>query len=195
MRVVVVVAHPDPNSFSHAIAATAMTSLGERHHEVTVIDLYAEGFRTAMSYDERVAYHSDRPIVDPIVERHAAIVKHADALVFIYPTWWSMMPAILKGWLERVMVPGVGFVFDESGHVRRGLVNVHRVIGISTYDAPWLNVKATTDNGRRTLLRALRLNTAVLTRGSWLALYRMRARGPHDRAKFLRRVEQKVRSL
>ena len=87
MRVVVVVAHPDPNSFSHAIAATALTILGERHHEVTVIDLYAEGFRTAMSYDERVAYHSDRPIVDPIVERHAAIVKHADALVFIYPTW------------------------------------------------------------------------------------------------------------
>lgn len=195
MRVVVVVAHPDPNSFSHAIAATALNSLGVRHHEVTMIDLYAEGFRAAMSYDERVAYHTDRPIVDPIVERHAAIVKHADALLFIYPTWWSMMPAILKGWLERVMVPGVGFVFDENGHVRRGLVNVHRVIGISTYDASWLQVKTTTDNGRRTLLRALRLNTAVLTRGSWLALYRMGARGQDDRAKFLRRVEQKLRSL
>jgi putative NADPH-quinone reductase len=148
-----------------------------------------------MTYDERIAYHSDRPILDPIVERHAAIVKHADALVFIYPTWWSMMPAILKGWLERVMVPGVGFVFDETGHVRRGLVNVHRVIGISTYGAPWLSVKAINDNGRRTLLRALRLNTALFTRAAWLALYKMDTRTAQDRARFLRRVERTMRLL
>ena len=67
-----------------------------------------------MSPDERLAYHSDRPILDPLAERHAGIVKQAEALVFVYPTWWSTMPAILKGWLERVLVPGVGFVFDEQ---------------------------------------------------------------------------------
>ena len=195
MRVVVVVAHPDPTSFSHAIASTARAALDARGHEVTTIDLYGDGFRTAMTYEEREAYHSERPILDPIVERHAAIVQRADALVFIYPTWWSMMPAILKGWLERVMVPGVGFVFDENGHVRRGLVNVHRVIGISTYGAPWLYVKAINDNGRRTLLRALRLNTALFTRGAWLALYKMDDRTAQDRARFLRRVERAMRSL
>ena len=83
-------------------------------HQVTVLDLYGEGFRAAMSNGEWLAYHSDRPILDPMVERHAEIVKQAEALVFVYPTWWSTMPAILKGWLERVMVPGVGFVFDET---------------------------------------------------------------------------------
>jgi putative NADPH-quinone reductase len=162
---------------------------------VTVLDLYAEGFRTAMSYDERVAYHGDRPILDPLVERHAEIVKQTEAMIFVYPTWWSTMPAILKGWLERVMVPGVGFVFDERHHVRRGLVNVRRVIGISTYGAPWMYVKAITDNGRRTLLRALRLNTALLTRGSWLALYKIDSRTPRQREVFLQRVERKMRSL
>ena len=195
MRVVVVVAHPDPNSFSHAIASTAHTSLDLGGHEVTVLDLYAEGFRTAMNYDERVAYHSDRPILDPVVERHAAIVKRAEALVFVYPTWWSMMPAILKGWLERVMVPGVGFVFDEQHQVRRGLTNVHRVVGISTYGARWSYVKTINDTGRRTLLRALRLNTSMLTRGSWLALYRMDSRTSQQRVAFLRRVDRKMRSL
>jgi putative NADPH-quinone reductase len=195
MRVVVVVAHPDPSSFSHAIAATAQATLAAGGHEVTVLDLYAEEFRTAMTYAERVAYHSSQPILDPIVERHAAIVKHAAALVFIYPTWWSMMPAILKGWLERVMVPGVGFVFDENNHVRRGLVDVHRVIGISTYGAPWSYVKAIHDNGRRTLLRALRLNTSLLTRSSWLGLYKMDTRTSQQRAAFLKRVERRMRSL
>lgn len=195
MRVVVVVAHPDPNSFSHAITSTALAALNGSGHAVTLLDLYAEEFRAAMSHDERLAYHSDRPILDPMVERHAWVVKQAEALVFVYPTWWSTMPAILKGWLERVMVPGVGFVFDERHRVRRGLTHVHRVIGISTYGLSWLYVKAMHDNGRRTLLRALRLNTALLTHRSWLGLYRMDTRTAEQRAAFLQRIDQKMRSL
>jgi NAD(P)H dehydrogenase (quinone) len=195
MRVVVIVAHPDPDSFSQAIAAAAIDGLRSGGHETTVLDLYAEGFATAMSHAERVAYHSDHPILDPMVERHAAAIKHAEALVFVYPTWWSSTPAILKGWLERVMVPGVGFEFDEQHHVRRGLTNIGRIVGISTYGSSWLYVKAMHDNGRRTLLRALRLNTAVLTRRSWLALYEMDTRCAADRAAFLRRVERRMQSL
>jgi NAD(P)H dehydrogenase (quinone) len=195
MRVVVVVAHPDPDSFNHAIASTAAASLTRAGHAVTVLDLYAEEFRTAMSHDERQAYHSDRPLLDPMAERHAGIVKRAEALVFVYPTWWSTMPAILKGWLERVMVPGVGFVFDERHHVRRGLTDVRRVVGISTYRATRLYVKLLNDNGRRTLMRALRLNTALLTRRSWLALYEVDNCSPARREAFLKRVDQKLRSL
>jgi putative NADPH-quinone reductase len=195
MRVVVVVAHPDPESFSHAIASTATASLTRAGHDVTVLDLYAEDFRTAMSHDERQAYHSDRPLVDPMAERHAGIVKRAEALVFIYPTWWSTVPAILKGWLERVLVPGVGFVFDERQHVRRGLTDVRRVVGISTYGSTRLYVKALHDNGRRTLTRALRMNTALFTRRSWLALYETDNSSLAQRQAFLKRVDQKMRSI
>lgn len=195
MRVVVVVAHPDPNSFSHAIASTARSALSGAGHDVAVLDLYAEGFRTAMSPAERRAYHGDRPILDPMVERHAEIVKQAEALVFVYPTWWSTTPAILKGWVERVMVPGVGFVFDERHHVRRGLKGVRCVVGISTYGARWVQVKAIHDNGRRMLLRALGLNTAILTRRSWLGLYEIDTRTVEQRVAFLRRVDRKMRSL
>jgi putative NADPH-quinone reductase len=195
MRVVVVLAHPDPNSFNHAIAATASESLTRAGHDVTVLDLYADEFRAAMSPAERLAYHGDRPLLDPMAERHADIVKRAEALVFVYPTWWSTMPAILKGWLERVMVPGVGFVFDDDHHVRRGLTHVHRVVGISTYGARWLYVKAIHDNGRRILLRALRLNTHMLTRRSWLGLYEINTRTAEQRAEFLRRVDRRMRLL
>lgn len=195
MRVVVVVAHPDPNSFTHAIATTARAALTEHGHEVTVLDLYAEEFRTAMSPDERHAYHSERPLLDPVAERHAGLVKQTEAFVFVYPTWWSTMPAILKGWLERVMVPGVGFVFDERHHVRRGLTQTRRIVGISTYGSRWWYVKAMHDNGRRTLLRALRLNTAVITRRSWLGLYEIDRRTNEQRTAFLRRVDDRMRSL
>ena len=195
MRVVVVVAHPDPNSFTHAIATTARAALTEHGHEVTVLDLYAEEFRTAMSPDERRAYHSERPLLDPVAERHAGLVKQTEAFVFVYPTWWSTMPAILKGWLERVMVPGVGFVFDERHHVRRGLTQTRRIVGISTYGSRWWYVKVMHDNGRRTLLRALRLNTAVITRRSWLGLYEIDRRTNEQRTAFLRRVDDRMRSL
>lgn len=195
MRAVVVVAHPNPHSFGQAIAATARTALAERGHDVTVLDLYAEGFRTAMTLAERHAYHGDHPIIDPMVARHAAIVQQAEVLVFVYPTWWSTVPAILKGWLERVMVPGVSFVFDERRRVRPGLTNIRRLVGISTYGAPWPLVKAINDNGRRTLLRALRLNTGLRTRRSWLALYKTDRSTPAQRAAFLRRVDRKLRSL
>ena len=103
------------------LPSTATASLSKAGHQVTVIDLYGEGFRAAMSKGEWLAYHSERPILDPMAERHADIVKQAEALVFVYPTWWSTMPAILKGWLERVMVPGVGFVLRREPTRSRGL--------------------------------------------------------------------------
>jgi putative NADPH-quinone reductase len=195
MDVVVVVAHPDPDSFNHAIAAVAVKALQDSGHVVTVVDLYEENFQTAMSLAERRAYHSGQPILDDAVARHAALVTHADALVFVYPTWWSSMPAILKGWLDRVMVPGVAFDIDEDRRITRRLTHVRRIVGISTYGSPWLYVKAMHDNGRRTLLRALRLNAAMSARSKWLALYRMDNRTVEQRATFLQRVDTTMRAL
>ena len=134
MRVAVILANPNPDSFAHELARRAAVGLRAGGHEVESVDLYAMGFRAAMSTEEREAYHGRTPILDPMVRAQADLVRSVDALVFVYPTWWSGLPAILKGWLERVMVPGVGFRFDErSGKVRPGLTNVRRLIGISTY--------------------------------------------------------------
>jgi putative NADPH-quinone reductase len=195
MDVIVVVAHPDPNSFNQAIAATAVNALEATGHTVTVVDLYQEELCAAMSQEERRAYHGDQPILDGTVERHADLVKRADALVFVYPTWWSSMPAVMKGWLDRVMVPGVAFDIDERKRISRRLTNVRRLVGISTYGASWMYVKAMHDNGRRTLLRTLRLNMALTTRSKWLALYRMDRCTDEQRAAFLRRVDTTMRSL
>jgi len=195
MQVVVVLAHPNSDSFSHAIADRACVGLRGAGHEVQVLDLYGLGFRAAMSMADHVAYHGDHPAIDPIVAEHGALIKRADALVFVYPTWWSSLPAILKGWLERVMVPGIAFVFNDKGKVRPGLSNVRRIVGISTYGSPRAYVRLINDNGRRTLTRALRLNTGLRTRTAWLGLYAIDSATATQRNEFLDRVEQRMRSL
>lgn len=193
MRALVVIAHPCADSFSHVAAERAVDGLRAGGHDVDVIDLYAEGFRTAMSREERIAYESDDPIIDPQVRAHADLLTRSEILVFVYPTWWSGLPAILKGWLERVMVPGVGFTFDEqSGKVRPGLGHVRRIVGVSTYGSPRLAVLLVNDNGRRILTRALRMSCGFRARTEWLGLYGMDSIGHADRAAFLTRVEQRL---
>ncbi|MCB0967879.1 MAG: NAD(P)H-dependent oxidoreductase [Ilumatobacter sp.] len=195
MKALIVIAHPSDTSFCHAAAAAAERGLQSSGHEVTTIDLYAEGFRAAMSVEERIAYDTDDPILDPIVERHVALLQRSELLVFVYPTWWSGLPAILKGWLERTMVPGVGFTFDErTGKVRPGLRHVRRIVGVSTWGSPRHYAMLMNDNGRRVLSRALRMSCGWKAHPSWLALYGIDTSTDADRQAFLAKVESKVGS-
>lgn len=191
----VVLAHPTAGSLNHVIADRACTALRTAGHDVHFLDLYALGFRAAMTSAERLAYHTDAPITDPMVREHAELVRTSAALVFVYPTWWSSMPAILKGWLERVFVPGIGFEFNDEGKVRPALTQVRRLVGISTYGSPWAYVKAINDNGRRTIMRTIRINTGRSTRSTWLGLYAIDTATATERERFLERVERKMRAL
>jgi putative NADPH-quinone reductase len=196
MKALVVLAHPNPDSFAHELARRAHDGLVAAGHDTTVLDLYALGFTAAMNGAERAAYHEATPILDPVVSRHADLVGTADVLVFVYPTWWSGLPAILKGWLERVLVPGVGFRFDErSGKVRPGLTNVTRIIGISTYGSPRWYVRLVNDNGRRTLMRALRMSTGWRTSRRWVAMYALDTTTLLQRTEFAAHVQRSMSEL
>lgn len=195
MRAVVILANPSPASFSHAITERVRRGLEFAGHDVVVHDLYAEGFRAAMTADEREAYHGDEPVLDPLVAEHIADMKSADALVFVYPTWWTSMPAVLKGWFERTMVPGVGFVFNDANKVRPGLTNIRRLVGITTYGSRWRYVKSTHDNGRRTICRAMRMSCGWRARTTWLPLYAMDTNDAERRSRFLDDVERRMREL
>lgn len=196
MLALVVVAHPCADSLTHALAARAEAGLRAAGYEVVLLDLYALGFRAAMSNEERAAYHGDHPILDPIAAEHADLITTATALVFLYPTWWSGLPAILKGWLERVVVPGVGFSFDErTNKVRPGLGNIRHLVGVSTYGSPRFAVRAINDNGRRTIARALRLSCGLRTRTRWLGLYSVDTSTESERHEFAASVERTLASL
>lgn len=160
------------------------------NHRVDLIDLGADRFNPFMSGDERTAYFTDNPVRDPLVERYGEMVNRADALVFVYHSTWCGLPAVTKGWLEKVMVPGVAFGFDANGTIEPRLHHVRRVAGVAIYDDQHRQLRRTTDGGRRTLLRALRASTGLRTRTSWHALYGFRHTSAPERAEFVDRVKQ-----
>ena len=97
MRALVVYCHPNPNSLVAAARDRAVAGLTGAGHEVRVNDLYADGFDPVMSASERLTHKE--PGVTPALERYAADLQWAQALVLVYPTWWSGQPAMLKGWI------------------------------------------------------------------------------------------------
>jgi len=196
MRVLVVHAHPGAESFSAAVLRAAVGGLQAVGHDVDVVDLYASGFQAAMTRPEREAYLTDQPIVSADVAHHAELVKEAEALVFVYPTWWAGLPAIMKGWLDRVLVQGVAFQLDPvTSRVKPRLGHVRRIVGITTYgSSPWY-VHLVGDGGRRTLARTLRLVCRRRSRPMWLALYRMDTASEADRRSFLLSVRRRMARL
>lgn len=200
MRCLVVHAHPDPQSYSRALRERAVAGLRRAGHEVDVIDLYECGFEPCLSAAEHAGYYAiglDHP--DPLVARHIELLRRSELLVFVYPTWWSGLPAVLKGWLERVMLPEVAFALaaDDAGNERviPLLSQVRRLVGITTYGSKRLDVLVLGDAGRRTVTRTVRLLCHRRCRTTWLGLHELDASSDQTRTGFLERVETKLAAI
>ena len=193
MNIVVVLGHPSADSYCAAIFERIILALeSQSTHNVTAIRLAEEKFATAMSTAERVAYETTTPLINDETKRHAEVLLQAEALIFVYPTWWSGLPAQLKGWLERVFVLGVAFRFNKNSKIRPNLQNVRHIIGVSTYGSPWRYVKLVNDNGRRTLTRAIRMSTGLRTRTMWCGIYALDTCTQQQREKFIANTTRKI---
>ena len=196
MKVLVVLAHPNPDSFSHAIVDKVSATLADCDHSVSVIDLYAIGYSPAMTRAELAAYPTSTPAIDPMVIEHTRLIQEFSAIVFVYPTWWSSMPAILKGWIDRTILPGVAFsVQAETLKLQPGLTNVRRLVGITTFGGPRLASLVVRDNGSKIVTRSLRAICHRRCRTTWLRLFNIDSSTVADREKFLQRVEQTMRKI
>ena len=195
MNALVVYCHPVEGSFCSAMRDAAISGLRAAGHTVDVIDLPAEQFNPVMTTSEWKTYQQGNGDIPIGLERDVALVKSAEIIVFIYPTWWGGLPAQLKGWLERVMLPGTAFVFNENNKVRPGLRNIRRIHIASTFGSPWLYVRFVNDNGRRILARAFRMNTSLRTKVSTSSLYAMDTATDASRKSFLLSLEKKMRTL
>ena len=134
MRVLVINGFAIDDPDRHLVDVTRKT-LVDRGHDPVMVDLVAEGFALAMSTAERAAYHEPENLITEETKRSADLVVEVDAMVFCYPTTTHTVPAIVKGWCERVLLPGVAFVFDDKGRVAPGMTNVVR-LGMVTTNAP-----------------------------------------------------------
>lgn len=134
MRVVVILAHPSPGSFSHAIADTAVARLRSLGHDVILHDLYSEQFNPIMPPDEL----NNSP-TDPHILPYLAEAGSADAFVIVHPNWWGQPPAILKGWVDRVLCSGVAYAFtpgDNTSGIPVGLLRANIAIVFNTSNTP-----------------------------------------------------------
>ncbi len=135
MQVSVILAHPDPGSFNHAIAATAAQELARLRHAVLFHDLYAEGFDPILPAGE---IPKDASLPEGI-RVHCREIAAAEGIVIVHPDWWGQPPAILKGWVDRVLRPGVAYEFldgDAGEGIPAGLLKIRAAVVFNTSNTP-----------------------------------------------------------
>ncbi len=114
MRISVILAHPNPESFNHAIAQTAVDAIKANGHRIFFHDLYQEKFDPRLNIEEL----ANDAILPPVIRKHCEEIAAVDGIVIVHPNWWGQPPAILKGWVDRVIRPGVAYEFT-GGRFRR----------------------------------------------------------------------------
>jgi NAD(P)H dehydrogenase (quinone) len=192
MRVLVVYCHPVPDSFCAALRDVAIGTLTAQGWDVRLVDLYADGFDPVLGTDERRHYH-DRAPADPALATHIGNLKWAEAILFVYPTWWYGLPAMLKGWLDRVWATDVAFKLPADGGRIVSLVpHITRIGVVTTCGAPWWMSMLMGQPGRKTILRGIRALCARRSRTLYVAHYDMDRSTPQSRAAFLKKVRRKV---
>jgi putative NADPH-quinone reductase len=131
MKILLILGHPKKGSFNHAIARAAVEALESNNHEVIFHDLYEEGFNPVINHEE---IPTDGEI-DGVLRDHCKQVASADGIIVVHPNWWGQPPAILKGWVDRVIRPGVAYKFNESDNgegVPIGLLKAHTALVFNT---------------------------------------------------------------
>lgn len=197
MRILLVYAHPCRESFVSGLKDMAVETLTAGGHEVSVVDLYDEGFSAVLTAEERRAYHDEGDNLKGI-ERHVELLRQTEALVLVYPTWWYGMPAILKGWFDRVWVPGVAFKMPAGPNqpLRPALSNIKTVTVITTAGAPnWFTWFYMGHPAKKVLMRGIRMLCAPGAKGRWYCHYSMDSSTPESRTKYLEKVRSALKSL
>ena len=184
-------AHPVETSYSAALASIAIDTLTASGHAVDHLDLYGEGFDAVLSREERLLYHDVGANMTPAIRPYVERIKAADALVFVYPVWNFGMPAILKGFFDRIFVPGVAFEM-RAGKLIRVLPPKQKVAVITTYGGNRRRAFLVGDPPRKIARRVFWTVFRPPRPVQYLALYDMNNNGPRELEAFKALVEKRL---
>ncbi len=191
-QALVLYAHPCEESFSSALHRLVVDSLGERGWTVDDCDLYAEGFSPVLTSEERRNYHDEGKNIGPVAS-YVERLRTADALILCFPVWNFGYPAILKGFFDRVFLPGVSFRLVD-GKVAPNLTNIQKLAAITTYGGTRFRAMLAGDPPRKCVSRAVRY-VAQPDRMRYMALYDLNRANDAKRAGFLDKVGREMRAL
>jgi putative NADPH-quinone reductase len=191
MRVLVIFAHPVETSYQAALHKVVVENLRAAGHEVDDCDLYAENFNPVMSREERLNYHDEVVCTKP-VQGYVDRVRAAEALVLNFPVWNYGYPAIMKGFFDRVFLPGVSFQL-KNGKVRPHLHNIRKLAAVVTYGGDRFRTFIMGDAPKKSVKRALRGVIHPLARTRYIALHDLNRADEAKRARFMERVADEMR--
>lgn len=194
MRTLVLYCHPRTDSFNAAVHARVCAVLREAGHEVDDCDLYAEGFDPVLSAEERGRYHevpANREPVAGYVQR----LLDAEVLILVFPVWNFGLPAMLKGYFDRVLLPGVSFDMSDPKRLRPGLTHLKHIVAITTYGSPRWRAWWLGDAPRALVKRLLYRLTDGRARVRYVPCYGMNVAGAEQRGAFIERAAMAIRRI
>lgn len=193
MRALVVYCHPKETSFTAAVRDLVLEKLSLAGAETRVIDLYRRGFAPVLTGAELDIYEQAPANRQPVAQ-DVTDVLWCDTLIFVYPTWWYSLPAMLKGWLDRVLLPEVAFLMPDgdNDNIRPGLTNITRLGVFTTCGASWGLTQMIGAPGKRMILRGVRAICARRCKTTFAAHYLMDSSTDASRQAHLARVARKM---
>ncbi|GGE24715.1 NAD(P)H dehydrogenase (quinone) [Primorskyibacter flagellatus] len=192
-RALVLYAHPVPDSFNAAVHRTVVDTLTARGWEVDDCDLNAEGFSPVLTEHERRTYHDQPGNIEPVAG-YVDRLRRAEALIMVFPVWNFGYPAILKGFLDRVFLPGVSFAMDDAGHVVPNLKNIRKLAACTTYGGRWSRAFLVGDPPRKCVTRAV-WHVCRPDKTRYIALYDMNNNKEPQLTAHLARVKREMETL
>ena len=191
-KTLVVYGHPVEESFTSSVRDAVIDFLTTQHHEVRLRDLYAENFDPFLSAAERALHHTP-PTTRPELARDVEDLRWCEAIVFVYPTWWSGLPAMLKGWIDHTWMNEVAWVLPAGANtIRPRLTNIRRLVAVTTHGSSKFVNALQGEPGKRTISRSIRVMCNKFCRARWIALYGIDNSTLEQRKKHLATIGQRV---
>lgn len=186
-RFLVVLVHPVAESFVAALATQTVSSLQSSGHEVCLVNLYADEFDPTLSREEWCDRANARQWTS--INAHTASLRWADGLVFVYPTWFGGVPAMLKGWFDRVWGEGIAYTVPADGSRVRGLLtNIRSIDVVTSHGSGKVMNSLQGEPGKRLVLRGMRSMCGLRCRSRWHAFYGNDTATASDRQAFLTHI-------
>ena len=182
-------AHPEPESLTAHLLERTLKGLKDGGREFRLLDLYAEEFEPSMAETEWQLHRADAS-EKPWTTHHADHLRWADTIIWIYPTWWSGPPAILKGWVDRIWTNGIAYTHTDKGLEPGVLRNIRRMDVVTTHGASKLVNMLEGEAGKKMIRRGLRALCHPRCQTRWLALYGVDTISPAKVTAFAERVER-----
>jgi NAD(P)H dehydrogenase (quinone) len=197
MKIAIVFNHPYEGSFCNAILHTVVNSLHDAGHETDILHLDNEGFNPVMTAADLHGFVKGAP-VDPKVIEYRQRLEQADQLFMIFPIWWELMPAMMKGFIDKVIFPGVAYDYDKSGRFPRMIKRLPRLKGITlitTMNSPSLVYRLVFGNAIKKALFAGTFWKMGYHNRKWINLGMVKFVSEEKRKKWLLQLDQRFRQL